>query len=49
MRGHGHPTRSLALSLPDDPQDARRITWFFPPQLGLLSAAVAGDENLQPL
>lgn len=49
MRGEGHPTRALALTLPPDPEVAHRITWFLPPQLGLLGVDAVGEENLQPL
>jgi hypothetical protein len=49
MRGQGHPSRSLALTLPADEASAHRVTWFLPPQLGLLGAAAVGEENLQPL
>jgi hypothetical protein len=49
MRGQGHPNRSLALTLPDDEAAAHRVTWFLPPQLGLLRADAVGEDNLQPL
>lgn len=48
-RASGHPAWSLALSLPADEGAAHRMTWYLPPQMGLLRIEVVDPIHRVPL
>ena len=48
-RQSGHPAWSLALSLPADDAAAHRMTWYLPPQMGMLRIEVVPPEHRVPL
>lgn len=48
-RATGHPAWSLALTVPPDDALAHRLTWYLPPQMGLVRIDLVDPELRQPL
>ena len=48
-RASGHPAWSLALSLPADEAAAHRMTWYLPPQMGMLRIEAVDPVHRVPL